>query len=371
MMKRETTSSAVLARITAFPSFSEHSSARALELSVEGTFLGQCERSGMPFFLNPCGAVNPHIFIAGMSGSGKTYLTKNIMLKLFAVLGHQIVLLDFTGEYLEFSEFAACTKYDFSGMKHLLSGQEPLLLYVGLAEMKNTSRTSAALKIIGELTEIMRSRETRRGRMLFIILDEAWKLLLTDRSLMTLVREGRKYGTGIILASQLIEDMELGMLSNIATMFIFRMQNKSSLKKLWLNYQVKESDLAKMQNLEVGKCLVIQLRKSGMRDAFFLSRVLGISVGTAIKIKKGAKMVEIEYKKLESIITGLSKEDPSAFLSRLNAEKAIESHKLIAELMVLGADRLAILSKMRLIGLSDSDIADSFAMAIGEVSADA
>ncbi len=180
--------------------------------------------------------------------------------------------------------------------------------------MKSDDRIKAATKVIADLTEVMRSRNTQRGHMLFIILDEAWKLLLADRALLTLVREGRKYGTGIILASQLIEDMELGMLSNIATLFVFRMQNKSSLKKLALNYQLSAAEVLKTQGLGVGECLVVQLHKSRARGAFFLSKIAGVSISPLIKIKNGAKMVEIEYAKLERMVTSLSKSDPSALL---------------------------------------------------------
>ena len=366
---RELTGSVSLARLAILPDFSEYDSSAAAEQSVGGIFIGSSEKSNMPFFLNPTASVNPHIFIAGMSGSGKTYLTKNIMLKLYAVLGHQVVLLDFTGEYLEFSEFAGCVKHGLSDVGKTLRDREAVILYIGLAGMKATERLSAAQKLVGELTEIMRSR-SQQQRMLFIILDEAWKLLLSDKSLATLVREGRKYGTGIVLASQLIEDMELGMLSNIATLFIFRMQNKTSLKKLELNYQISEPEVAKVQNLGVGGCLVIRLRKSGAREAFFLSRVMGLSVGSTVTIKRGASMVEIDYKRLEAIVSELSKGDPSGLLSRLRSDKTIELPRLISELILLGSDRLAILSKMRTLGIQDSDIADSFAIAIAEVRKD-
>ncbi|MCL5427730.1 MAG: ATP-binding protein [Candidatus Marsarchaeota archaeon] len=356
-----------LAKLAVLPGFSEHCSADASEMSKEGAFIGSSEKSGMPFFFDPFSAINPHIFIAGMSGSGKTYLTKNLMLKLHSVLGHSVVLLDFTGEYLEFSEFASCTRYDFKGIGGMFSGAEPVLLYAGLYGMKPGERNAAALRVISELTEIMRSGHRRSGRMLFIILDEAWKLLLGDRSLATLIREGRKYGTGIILASQLIEDMELGMLSNIATLLVFRVQNKSSLKRLELNYQLGASDVLKVQGLGVGECLVVQLYKQGIRKAFFIKRVEGISIGKRIKLKRGVKMVEVSYKKLEDIVVAVSRSDPSELLAELSSNKAIDTRRLIAWLIRLGADRLAVLSGMRQLGISDADTADAFAMAIREV----
>ncbi len=354
-----------LSGLAVLPKFSGQSYATALQMSRSGVFIGFSEKGNMPFFLDAAYAMNPHVFIAGMSGSGKTFLTKNIMLKLFAVLGHQVVLLDFTGEYLEFSEFANCSRYRFNGLGDILSKRKPVLLYVGLSEMKSAERIPIAAGIVAELTEVMRTRLHRKD-MLFIILDEAWKLLLKDKSLSTLVREGRKYGTGMILASQLIEDMELGMLSNIATLFVFRMQNKASLKKLELNYQINPDELTRVQNLNVGQCLVVQLSKSKARGVFFLGKVAGLSIGSVVKLIKGGKMVEIEYKRLEGIVLSLAKADPSALLSKLNADKAMELHKFMAWLMRLGADRLEILSRMRSLGINDSDTADSFAAAVGE-----
>ncbi len=359
-----------LSRFAIIPLFTEHSSIYAKSLSKSGAFIGAMEKSGIPFFLDPGNAINPHVFITGLSGSGKTYLTKNLMLKLHSVLGHSVVLFDFTGEYLEFAEYANCTKYIFNDMRSVLPNNKSTLLYVGLSGINVNTRISAAMKTIAQLSEIMRTRKTDSEKMLFIVLDEAWKLLLEDKSLSILVREGRKYGVGIILASQLIEDMELSILSNIATLFVFRMQNRSSLKRLELNYQLNQSDMLKIQNLGIGQCLVIQLNKSKTRSAMFISKVKGLDIGSIIRIKNGVNVVEIEYKKLENIVTSISKSDPAVLLSKLGSDKEIELHTLIAWLMRLGAERIAILSRMRKVGLADDDIADSFAIAIEEVKND-
>jgi hypothetical protein len=352
-----------------FPDLTEHSIAIAQEHSMSGIFIGCTEKTGMPFFLNPKDLINPHIFVAGMSGSGKTYLTKNLMIKLYAVLGNQIILIDFTGEYADFSEFAGCTRYDFSGISKVLVKKEPGILYIGLGGMRDKEKISAAINVVEEIAGFMRKRTSGKNRMLYVILDEAWKLLSLDKSFAALIREGRKYGTGIIITSQLIEDLEAGMLSNIATLFIFRIQREASLRRLETDYQLSSAYTHKVQTFGIGECLVMQLGKSGRRDAFFISGVVGLSVGTIIKVKGGV-VVELEYRRLEEIITKLTKSDSSELLRKLNSEKAIGLDELIEQLIRLGANKHDILDEMRVAGFKNDDLADAFAIALNKVSFD-
>ena len=60
-----------------------------------------------------------------------------------------------------------------------------------------------------------------------IVLDETWRLVRNSEEVGILFREGRKYGFSVIVATQLASDISNEVLSNAASVFLFRMQNDS------------------------------------------------------------------------------------------------------------------------------------------------
>jgi hypothetical protein len=225
----------------------------------------------------------------------------------------------------------------------------------------------AASNVLQEVVRVMRSRPLDSEERIFVLLDEAWKLLKDNADLKIMIREGRKYRLGLILASQLIEDLELPMLASSASLFIFRVQNKKSLDKLSKNYGFGEKTIATVQNLDVGSCLAIQIYKSGMREALVIRRVLGVSMKKYLGITFGDIMVEIEEDVLTAVIRRLCEKDPSALLAEISEGRRIELQNLIRRLMLFGAERRAILNSMRSLGIEDYEIADAFALAIEEM----
>ena len=66
-------------------------------------------------------------------------------------------------------------------------------------------RSLAGLAVLQFVKERMRSQGYAAGGVprLFIVVDEAWKIASDARSdVVSIVREGRKYGFGLIVASQ-------------------------------------------------------------------------------------------------------------------------------------------------------------------------
>ena len=100
------------------------------------------------------------------------------------------------------------------------------------------NKVRAAEGILAGIAENMRRADGLEGRRVFVMLDEAWKLLRESRALETILREGRKYRHGLIFSSQLVEDVDLALLSNAATLFAFRLQNSQSLERLARNYNL-------------------------------------------------------------------------------------------------------------------------------------
>ena len=88
-------------------------------------------------------------------------------------------------------------------------------------------RVLAGLSILQHLKERMRAEDwsPSKGLKLFVVLDEAWKVAQDDRSdAIMIVREGRKYQFGLIVASQNPTDINEAIFSNVGTTFILNLR---------------------------------------------------------------------------------------------------------------------------------------------------
>lgn len=90
-----------------------------------------------------------------------------------------------------------------------------------------TFRALGALTIMQFIKEKMRAvgwaRE--RGLRLIMVLDEAWKIAKEENSdAVMIVREGRKYNFGIIVASQNPTDISEAIFSNVGTTFMLKVK---------------------------------------------------------------------------------------------------------------------------------------------------
>ena len=88
-------------------------------------------------------------------------------------------------------------------------------------------RALAALFILQTIKEKMRAEgwQESKGLRALIVLDEAWKVASDDKSdAITIVREARKYGFGLIVASQNPTDVNEAIFSNVGTTFILRIK---------------------------------------------------------------------------------------------------------------------------------------------------
>ena len=367
MSEYKRTGSNVVSALFYIPKPNEPSYEEALKAGGKGLLVGCSSSFSMPFFMDISSAMNPHIFILGMSGGGKTFLMKNLLTRSGSALDADIVIIDFTGEYQETAEFLRSKEAGLSSLSGSSGRSGNTTFYFGLSKCIEQEKIRIAGRLLEELIKIMRARKLGDQKMMFIVLDEAWKLLKADRKLETIIREGRKYGVGLILASQLLEDAELPMLANTATIFVFRTQNKKSLEKLSKNYALDDETLSSVQNLETGGCLVIQVRKSGRRSAFLVKKVIGVQIPKSLGIIIGEDMIDVSESELLEMIKRLSAKDPSPLASRILKERSIGLPRLIKELILLGADRRAVLARIRELGIDDGEIADSFAFAIEEI----
>src|SRR3989454_1787542 len=122
--------------------------------------------------------------------------------------------------------------------------------------------TSSSLKdliawtILQNLESEMRVHGIQDEVKLIIAIDEAWKLCRSETSLpVSIVREGRKFGYALVVASQGI-DLAESILANAGTAVIFRTQHPRYMNFFKSAYGLSEQELLRVQNLSVGEALV-------------------------------------------------------------------------------------------------------------------
>ncbi len=88
-------------------------------------------------------------------------------------------------------------------------------------------RALGALVILQFIAEKMRASGwlSKKGLRLLVVLDEAWKISKDENSdAVMIIREGRKYGFGLIIASQNPTDIHESIFSNVGTTFILKVK---------------------------------------------------------------------------------------------------------------------------------------------------
>lgn len=131
---------------------------------------------------------------------------------------------------------------------------------VGLPD--ETMRALAALTILQFIKERMRisgaiegARQT--GLRLLIVLDEAWKIGKDENSdAVMIVREGRKYNFGMIIASQNPTDISEAIFSNVGTTFILKVKFERFLDYLQSSLNFSSYMREKISRLGVGQAAV-------------------------------------------------------------------------------------------------------------------
>ncbi len=76
-------------------------------------YIGKTAIYKTPFFLDLNSAVNPHLVAVGMSGSGKTFFLKSLMIKENIINGSNVLIIDWSGEYIKAAKFVSGMVYRF------------------------------------------------------------------------------------------------------------------------------------------------------------------------------------------------------------------------------------------------------------------
>ena len=144
--------------------------------------------------------------------------------------------------------------------------------------LSESNRSLAGLCLLQFVRESMRQSGPQDGRALelMVVLDEAWKICQEDGDPVAIVREGRKYGFGMLVASQNPSDVNPVIFSNAGSLFVFRTSFSDSLDYLQRTLRFGSGVRADIAQLRQGECAVqLQWADQARSDLFFLQRVEG------------------------------------------------------------------------------------------------
>jgi len=141
-------------------------------------------------------------------------------------------------------------------------------------------RALAALTLLQFIKEKMRltGYAAAKGVRLFIVLDEAWKIAKEDNSdAVMIVREGRKYNFGMIIASQNPTDISETIFSNAGTTFIFKIKFERFLDYMQGSLNFSTYMRNEISRLSVGECAVNMALTTSVPypSTFLLNKVEG------------------------------------------------------------------------------------------------
>ncbi|HLD76226.1 MAG TPA: hypothetical protein VI874_04355, partial [Candidatus Norongarragalinales archaeon] len=172
-------------------------------------------------------------------------------------------------------------------------------------------RSLLALSLLQFCRERMRKSSATEEKRLerFVVLDEAWKICGSEGDPSVIVREGRKHGLGLIVATQNPQDISPTILSNAASLFMFRTPHAASLDALQSSMGFPDPFRSKLAGLPVGVPAVHLQWVEGFSHTFFLARVDGESLMDACLFEVNRMTWTMEKEKLLSWFSkhGLSK----------------------------------------------------------------
>ena len=141
-------------------------------------------------------------------------------------------------------------------------------------------RALAALFILQTLKEKMRLAgwSAAKGLKAIIVLDEAWKVASDERSdAITIIREGRKYQFGLIVASQNPTDINEAIFSNVGTNVILKIKFQKFMDYLQGSLNFSQFIRGEISKLGVGQAAIDLSFQTSQQfpSTFIINRVVG------------------------------------------------------------------------------------------------
>ena len=245
-------------------------------------------------------------------------------------------------------------------------------------------RGLAGLSMLQFIKEKMREEgwSSTKGLRLIVVLDEAWKIAKDDNSdAVMIVREGRKYQFGLLVASQNPTDISESIFSNVGTTFILRVKFERFLDYLQTTLNFSNFMRAEISKLGVGQAAVNMAFQTTAQfsETFLVDRIEGeepleeyfLDMSNALtesekRFGTMARTVSFEKEELKKKLRafGLDEvhiEEVSDMFRKKNKHIDVISFVILMERY--GIARVNITSFLKDIGIDDSTIINIFSKA--------
>ncbi len=242
-------------------------------------------------------------------------------------------------------------------------------------------RGLAALSMLQFLKEKMREEgwSPTKGLKLLVILDEAWKVAKEDNSdAVMIVREGRKYQFGLIVASQNPTDISESIFSNVGTTFILRIKFEKYMDYIQNSLNFSEYMRESIGRFGVGECAVNMAFQTAtpFAETFLLDKIEGeeplieyfldiASVfGLGAGVEQLAKTYSFERTELKRRLRGFglgdaNVEEITGLFDKRNRHMDVINFVILLE--KYGIARSNITQFLKDVGLEDATIINVFA----------
>jgi hypothetical protein len=229
-------------------------------------------------------------------------------------------------------------------------------------------RSLAGLTILQFIRERMRIQGYKKDKdiKLFVVADEAWKIAQDERSdIISILREGRKYCFSLIVASQNPTDISKTILSNSASLFVFRLMHSSFRDNILESLNLDKKSSIMMEKFPVGCSLTrFAFSSPGLYDGpFIISKILGEPKDKQFIILVEKMEFSFQGPQLKKKLYRSGCTDSQVQILIKEFEKhdyRLKIDSIASRLSAFGFSRAAMLSLFRDLAISDKDIAVLF-----------
>lgn len=206
------------------------------EFSYPEYKLGIIPKTNIPSVINLHDAISHHIALIGVTGSGKSFLAREIIKELMQ--DTKIICVDFTGEYAQ--KFQNLQTYKFINNKNEMNNFMQSNENIGMFELPSISNTKDVLAqtqtFIESVFEYAKNQQTQQ--QICLVLEEAHTIVPETSFLGDLgeygsskalvnkmgqvALQGRKYGVGLMIIGQRTANISKTILTQCNTMICFQ-----------------------------------------------------------------------------------------------------------------------------------------------------
>ncbi|MCM8830698.1 MAG: ATP-binding protein [Candidatus Omnitrophica bacterium] len=244
------------------------------------------------------------------------------------------------------------------------------LVSVDLSQLDSEEhRSLIALLILQYIKEQMRLEGLADDKKikLIVVADEAWKIAQDDRSdLVKILREGRKYAFSIIVASQNPSDISPTILSNAATLAVFRLMHADFRDTLIKSLNCPKEVSIQIEKFKVGQALfrLAWAIPSNYDGPFIISRIEGEVSSDLFFLLVNDMEVSIEREVLAAKLfnLGCTNSQTSQLIKAFEEnDKKLSVEVFCRVLLSFGISRSIVINLLRDFGLKDEDLVNVFA----------